>query len=299
MRLFFVSVGLLPLALTAAGLLAFTSASALEPTPARADNICGERGNYHACDSKRPSGSGIQRHTSGNVTNLTNQAFYADQAPDHGPVSKRGSNAAAVTVDNDSGSCAPAALKVGIKHYRYQEASAGDLVNIGGGHRLHRDAAAALRELQAAARKDGVSLIVGSAFRSVEYQRGIVRRKKSRGMSDQQIYYLSSAPGFSEHHTGFTVDFSPIEYRFENSAAYRWLTAHAPAMGWQQSFTKASSQLNGVSHEPWHWKYLGTQAAKAALTHGECGGTRASRQPIGRSTHPVIHGDGTDPFDEK
>ncbi len=175
-----------------------------------------------------------------------------------------------VAAPPEPSACAPDALKVGIKHYRYQEASAADLVDVGNGHRLHRDAAAAFDALREAARKDGVTLTLGSAFRSVEHQRGIVERKKAKGQTDQEIYYVSSAPGFSEHHTGFTVDFSPIEYSFERTAAYKWLNTHAPAMGWQQSFTPESSKVNGVSYEPWHWKYLGSPAAQAALSHGTC-----------------------------
>ena len=173
----------------------------------------------------------------------------------------------------DNGNCAPEALAVGIRHYRYAQASANDLVNIEGGKQLHRDAANALRALQARARQDGVTLTVLSGFRSVEHQRRIVQRKKAAGQSARQIYYTSSYPGFSEHHTGFAVDFNSLQYGFENTKAYQWLVRNAPAMGWKQSFTRESSRENGVSYEPWHWKYVGSPNAQRALpnwTPGAC-----------------------------
>lgn len=161
--------------------------------------------------------------------------------------------------------CAPEALAVGIRHYRYEEANPADLVTIEGGKQLHRDAAAAWSRLKAAAQRDGVNLTILSAYRSKAYQQGIVNRKKARGQSAKQIYYTSSHPGYSEHHTGFAVDFNSLEYSFENSKAYQWLDKNAKAQGWIQSFTRESSRTNGVSYEPWHWKYRGSDAARRAL----------------------------------
>ena len=108
----------------------------------------------------------------------------------------------------------PDAIKADVKHYWFKEASRSDLEDIGGGRQLTHEAAAALRKLQEAARADGVTLTVGSAFRPVSYQAGIVARKKAAGQSDAQIYKVSSAPGYSEHHTGYALDFSPINNSF-------------------------------------------------------------------------------------
>lgn len=162
------------------------------------------------------------------------------------------------------------AIKAGVKHYWFAQADEGTLVEVGGGHKLTPEAAAALRKLQAAARADGISLTVGSAFRSVSYQQGIVNRKKAAGQSDAQIYKVSSAPHYSEHHTGYALDFSPINNSFANTKAYSWLRQHAPAMGWEQSFTPESVRDTRVAVESWHWKYKGSPTARAALANDVC-----------------------------
>lgn len=77
--------------------------------------------------------------------------------------------------------------------------------------------------MRAAARRNGVRLVVVSAFRGVEKQNRIIRAKKLRGMSLSEIYKVSAPAGFSEHHTGFAVDFYPTEPEFERTAAFDWL----------------------------------------------------------------------------
>lgn len=181
----------------------------------------------------------------------------------HQPYSQSGSGIADCQYSKD-------AIKAGVKHYRFDEARASDLESIGGRHQLTHEAAAALRQLQAAARKDGVNLPVGSAFRSVAYQQGIVNRKRAAGQSDAQIFKVSSAPGYSEHHTGYALDFEPINHSFGNTKAYAWLRQNAARYGWEQSFTPEAVRNTRVAVEEWHWKYKGSPTAKAALANDVC-----------------------------
>lgn len=159
--------------------------------------------------------------------------------------------------------CAPEALKVGIKHFRYDDASPSDLVWSGYGsqndskYKIHRDAKPALQAMIQAAKADGVTLTVGSIFRSASRQAQIVNDKKAQGQSDRQIYFTSSHPGFSEHHTGLTLDFSPINSSFANTAGYRWLKQNAAKYGFEQTFTADYVAYSGVSEESWHWRYVG------------------------------------------
>lgn len=181
----------------------------------------------------------------------------------HQPYSQSGSGIADCQYSKD-------AIKAGVKHYRFDEARASDLESIGGRHQLTHEAAAALRQLQAAARKDGVNLPVGSAFRSVAYQQGIVNRKRAAGQSDAQIFKVSSASGYSEHHTGYALDFEPINHSFGNTKAYAWLRQNAARYGWEQSFTPEAVRNTHVAVEEWHWKYKGSPTAKAALANDVC-----------------------------
>jgi len=119
-------------------------------------------------------------------------------------------------------------------------------------------AANALHAMLAAAAADGIELQVVSAFRSVDYQSGLLRNKLDKGLSIEQILEVSAAPGYSEHHSGRAVDFSTphypvLEESFAASEAFAWLHRRAAAFGFQLSYPRGNR--HGVAYEPWHWYY--------------------------------------------
>ncbi len=106
------------------------------------------------------------------------------------------------------------------------------------------------------AAETGIELQIVSAFRSVEYQLGILRRKLDRGQTIAEILRVSAAPGYSEHHTGRALDittpgFAALEEQFEHSAAFAWLSTNAQAHGFRLSFPRGNR--HGIVYEPWHW----------------------------------------------
>jgi D-alanyl-D-alanine carboxypeptidase len=124
--------------------------------------------------------------------------------------------------------------------------------------RLLPPAAAAWRAMAAAAAADGVELQLVSAFRPVDYQAGILRRKLDQGQSIDEILRVSAAPGYSEHHSGRAVDLTTpgcavLEEEFEHSAAYAWLGRRAAEFGFHLSYPRGNP--HGVAYEPWHWAW--------------------------------------------
>lgn len=118
-----------------------------------------------------------------------------------------------------------------------------------------RAARALIRMRQAAACTD-VTLQIVSAFRSIEYQLGIVERKLTRGLTMEEILRVSAAPGYSEHHTGRCVDFTtpgftPLEEEFERSPGFAWLRQHAAEYRFALSYPRGNR--HGIAYEPWHW----------------------------------------------
>lgn len=110
------------------------------------------------------------------------------------------------------------------------------------------------------ASSDGVELQVVSAFRSVDYQAGIIRKKLAAGQELEAILKVSAAPGYSEHHSGRALDlttpgYEPLEEEFEHSPAFAWLTAHAKSHGFRMSYPR--DNIHGVAYEPWHWYWNG------------------------------------------
>jgi D-alanyl-D-alanine carboxypeptidase len=124
--------------------------------------------------------------------------------------------------------------------------------------RLTPGAAAAWNEMKMAAEKDGEILQLVSAFRSVDYQRQIIERKLAAGQSWEQILRVSALPGFSEHHTGRTVDVTTpgskvLEEEFENTPTFRWLQKRAGEFGFMMTYPRGNSF--GIAYEPWHWTF--------------------------------------------
>ena len=79
---------------------------------------------------------------------------------------------------------------------------AAELVSIGADvlgreQRLTPKAAAAWQALHAAAERDGIQLLVVSAFRSLDYQRALILRKLDNGRSIADILKVNAAPGSS------------------------------------------------------------------------------------------------------
>lgn len=108
--------------------------------------------------------------------------------------------------------------------------------------------------------EDGVQLQIASAYRSVDYQLGIIERKLKTGQDLEQILEVSAAPGFSEHHTGHAIDFAtpgspPLENDFENTLAFEWLAANAHRFGFRLSYPR--NNRHGIAYEPWHWFFTG------------------------------------------
>jgi zinc D-Ala-D-Ala carboxypeptidase len=150
-------------------------------------------------------------------------------------------------------------------HYAYKEAPASELESIGNdnGIRLRRAAAKAYRDMVSAAQQDGVSLTAISAFRTIDDQKYLyfdVKAQRAQGPSERAK--VSAPPGYSEHHTGYAIDIGDgnvpatnLSQSFDQTAAFRWLEANAPRYSFEISFPKDNKQ--GVSYEPWHWRYVG------------------------------------------
>ncbi len=123
---------------------------------------------------------------------------------------------------------------------------------------LTPNAARAWTRMREAAEHDGIVLQIVSAFRSVEYQLGIIRRKLERGLTMDEILRVSAAPGFSEHHSGRAFDlttpgFAALEEEFEKSDAFKWLQSNATKFNFHMSYPRDNP--HGITYEPWHWNW--------------------------------------------
>ncbi len=129
--------------------------------------------------------------------------------------------------------------------------------------RLAPAAAAAWGKMETAAERDGAKLLPVSAFRSVAYQRQIIERKLAAGQKMEEILRVSAAPGFSEHHTGRSVDVTshnckPLTEEFERTPEFDWLSRRAKDFGFTMTYPRDNHL--GVIYEPWHWTFRDSAA---------------------------------------
>lgn len=110
--------------------------------------------------------------------------------------------------------------------------------------------------MRAAAHTDGIELLLISGFRSVDYQAALVRSKLKQGLTVNEVLRVNAPPGYSEHHSGRAIDIgcagtAPLDWAFESTPAYRWLSEHGAEHGFWMSFPRDNPQ--GYLYEPWHW----------------------------------------------
>lgn len=120
-----------------------------------------------------------------------------------------------------------------------------------------------------------------STYRSVELQTTLYNRKVneylSAGYSQQRAEEVAATivakPGTSEHNTALVVDvlgsgYTSLVQSFENTEAFRWLKAHCAEYGFILRYPKEWEAVTGVIYEPWHYRYVGVEHAKAIMERG-------------------------------
>lgn len=151
--------------------------------------------------------------------------------------------------------------------------------DVGSGYLLQQRAALPWLEMDAAAKKDGFSLGLTAAYRSAEEQKtiftdrltkaGIPINEIGSGKHDAQVSQLlrmTAIPGYSRHHTGYTVDISCENMPavlFANSSCFKWLSdnnyKNSKLHGWIPSYPEGAGN-QGPDPEAWEYVWVGKEA---------------------------------------
>lgn len=112
------------------------------------------------------------------------------------------------------------------------------------------------------ASRNGLSLVINSAYRSYSEQERIVDTYKKLYGDDYVNKYVAR-PGYSEHQTGLSFDIgSKNSNIFSNSKEYQWILNNSYKYGFIHRFPKNAEDITGISNEPWHFRYVGKKIAK-------------------------------------
>lgn len=152
------------------------------------------------------------------------------------------------------------------------------VVSVGGNYKLESKAAAAWQDMQAAASRDGVSLWIISAYRTLERQTELYQEKveeyKNLGYNEGDAKIEAgkwvAVPGTSEHCLGYAADLCSLEENFENSDQFAWLQKHCAEYGFILRYPKDKVDITKISYEPWHYRYVGSNHAQIIMSQGLC-----------------------------
>ena len=141
-----------------------------------------------------------------------------------------------------------------------------DTVEMPGGERVDARIADSLSALLEDAETAGFHPFIRSGFRTREQQGEILDQRieeyeaegyPSSAAREEALSWVAE-PGTSEHELGLAVD---INDAYGDDGLYDWLRDNAPAYGFIQRYPPDKSDITHISHEPWHYRYVGTKAA--------------------------------------
>ena len=133
---------------------------------------------------------------------------------------------------------------------------------------LRKEAAEALEKMYQAAKNEGYNLVLNSGYRSYARQEETYKDFENRygGLYAKEHVAL---PGTSEHQTGLGVDLTSQSVVngdrlvFGDTTEYKWAIKNAHKYGFILRFPEGQFGFTGIVHEPWHFRYVGVDAATA------------------------------------
>ena len=127
----------------------------------------------------------------------------------------------------------------------------------------------------------GMSMYIVSAYRSYDSQRQVFNDTMSswiaQGYTPMDAYDETkksvAVPGISEHATGLALDITSSTYTGlddaqAQTAESQWLAANTWKYGFILRYPTDKADVTGIIFEPWHYRYVGKEAAKEITERG-------------------------------
>ena len=156
-----------------------------------------------------------------------------------------------------------------------------ELANIDASHQVDKRVLEPLQQMLKAASDEGYGLYVCSAYRSVDRQKELFNESMVGYVNQGMNYYEAAIetaksiawPGESEHATGLAMDIVSTEYagldeKQGETDDQKWLMEHCYEYGFILRYPQDKSDDTGIIYEPWHYRYVGTEAALAIRDQG-------------------------------
>lgn len=149
------------------------------------------------------------------------------------------------------------------KNYKPELVSVNSKYAINEKQLLTKEAKNAFEEMCEAAKKDGINIYSGSAYRSYDYQNTLYNnRVKTDGLD--YANKTAAKAGHSEHQTGLAIDITKSKwanYIESDDKEYEWLIDNSYKYGYILRYPEGKEHITGYMYEPWHFRYITTEIA--------------------------------------
>lgn len=137
----------------------------------------------------------------------------------------------------------------------------------------------ALQQMFDDCRAEGLYPLVWSSYRTEADQKRIMDEKisgyEAQGMTHNaakaEAEKWVASPGYSEHQLGLSVDINSEDENLCSSwDVYAWLKEHCAEYGFILRYPEDKTDITGIDYEPWHFRYVGKEAAQEIMERGMC-----------------------------
>lgn len=153
-----------------------------------------------------------------------------------------------------------------------------ELIELSNGEKVDARIYSDLQKMFDDARAAGLQLFVRDGYRTGDEQKAIMNDKiaayETEGYSKKEAKALAKTyvaePGTSEHELGLSVDINSESSGASQDAVYEWLDENAYKYGFIKRYPADKTDITGIDNEPWHYRYVGYEAAKEMKEQNLC-----------------------------
>lgn len=151
------------------------------------------------------------------------------------------------------------------------------------GHSIDSRCYDALTDMINDCREAGLEPLICSSYRSQEKQESLFQERTeellAQGYSKKDAKAKAATsvarPGTSEHQLGLAVDLvdkshQTLDAAQEYTPVQQWLMENSWKYGFILRYPNDKSSLTGIIYEPWHYRYVGPEAAQEIYERGIC-----------------------------
>ena len=151
-----------------------------------------------------------------------------------------------------------------------------ELTELSNGQSVDKRIYPSLQSMFDDARAQGVYPVVSSGYRTAKQQQSEMDDKIQEYIDDGKpeddaralaATYVAQV-GYSEHEAGLAIDIVAKANKSDDDTVWAWMKEHCAEYGFILRYPEGKEGVTGMSYEPWHFRYVGVEAAQKIMGAG-------------------------------